>query len=237
MALVVFATACGGERPQLAGEPGAGDGDEARVASSDDRFEDATGVQASGTVLDALDEPGGEPIWSLPNPGPFDGRLTLQTTGQLTEEYVEIVVPVKPNGTTAWVRRDEVEPVVASTSIVVDLSERTATLYDAGEALIEVDVGIGTDNTPTPEMTAMVDHVGENADPAGTYGAWTLGLNQHSEVLDTFNGGRPAIALHGTTNAGDIGQQISNGCVRIHNDDIGALAERTPLGTLVTIQA
>ncbi|MCH8049461.1 L,D-transpeptidase, partial [Patescibacteria group bacterium] len=86
-------------------------------------------------------------------------------------------------------------------------------------------------------LNAIVDHVSENIDPTGPYGAWTLGLNQHSEVMETFRGGRPAIALHGTADLNDIGERVSNGCVRIHNDDLVDLASRVELGTPVIIRA
>lgn len=191
--------------------------------------------QATVDRLAILEQPNGASRWELGNPGPFDGTLTLQATGNEVDGFSEVVVPVKPNGTRGWVRTDEVVPVVPSTSIVVDLSDRVARLIVDGEELLSAPVAIGRPRTPTPELFAIVDHVEQRANPNGTYGSWLFGLNQHSEVLDTFEGGRPAIAIHGTNEPELIGGEVSNGCVRMHNEDIERFAEHVELGTLVAI--
>jgi lipoprotein-anchoring transpeptidase ErfK/SrfK len=43
--------------------------------------------------------------------------------------------------------------------------------------------------------------------------------------------------VHGTNNPGEVGQNISNGCVRVPNDIIEQIAMQAPLGTPVTIVA
>jgi lipoprotein-anchoring transpeptidase ErfK/SrfK len=43
------------------------------------------------------------------------------------------------------------------------------------------------------------------------------------------------MAIHGTSNAGDRGQMVSHGCVRVLNEDMLDL-KRVPLGTPVIIQ-
>ena len=194
-------------------------------------------VQFASPQVITYDRPNGDAVWNLANPGPFDGDLTLQTTGVIDGDWIEVVIPTKPNGTTGWLLRDETIPVDVTTNIVVDLSDRTVTLFDDGVEVKQVDVGIGKPTTPTPTLHAIVDHVAQNANPNGAYGAWILGLNQHSEALETFGGGRPAIALHGTTNPGDIGNEVSNGCIRIENSAISELAPLVPLGTPVEIRA
>ena len=63
---------------------------------------------------------------------------------------------------------------------------------------------------------------------------FALGLSGHSDVLTEFGGGDGQIAIHGTNNPGDIGQDVSHGCVRIVNDAIERLST-LPLGTPVVI--
>jgi len=56
-------------------------------------------------------------------------------------------------------------------------------------------------------------------------------------VLEQFGTGDGQIALHGTADLGDLGQEVSNGCVRMTNEIISSLATSLPLGTPVTIRA
>jgi lipoprotein-anchoring transpeptidase ErfK/SrfK len=54
-------------------------------------------------------------------------------------------------------------------------------------------------------------------------------------VLDSFAGALPAIAIHGTNRPDTMGQERSNGCVRVPNELVELLATDLPLGTPVTI--
>jgi lipoprotein-anchoring transpeptidase ErfK/SrfK len=62
-------------------------------------------------------------------------------------------------------------------------------------------------------------------------------LNGYSEQLDTFDGGVPVIAMHGTNRPDLVGQAASNGCVRLPNEVITQLNEELPIGTQVEIYA
>ena len=62
-----------------------------------------------------------------------------------------------------------------------------------------------------------------------------FGLNKHSEALSDFDGRRPALAIHGIDEPDLIGSAVSNGCVRMHNDDMAIFAEHVTLGTRVSI--
>ena len=56
-------------------------------------------------------------------------------------------------------------------------------------------------------------------------------------MLTSFDGGPGQVAVHGTDDAAQVGQSISNGCVRIPNPDILQIAAVAPLGTPVIINA
>jgi lipoprotein-anchoring transpeptidase ErfK/SrfK len=193
-------------------------------------------VTTSSVSLAVALEPAGEPWWVFPNPFPYDGPLTLQTTGRADSRWVEVFVPVVPNGTTGWVSRDDVISLDPKTLIVVDLSDREARMYVDGVLVDQASVAVGAAWSPTPLLDAIVDHVQKNTTDSGVYGSWLFGLNQHSEVLEDFNGGRPAIALHGTNEPWLIGQTVSNGCIRFANKDIERFAAHVELGTQVIIR-
>lgn len=56
-------------------------------------------------------------------------------------------------------------------------------------------------------------------------------------MLEEFNGAPPQLAIHGTNQPELIGQNISNGCIRMFNEDIMTVVENTGLGTPVIIHA
>ena len=176
---------------------------------------------------------------SLSNPGPFTGPRIMETTGQIDNDFIEVVIPILPNKSTGWVLAEEVTLSTSNQLIVVDLSDREATLFVDGVLTLSAPVAIGTDETPTPILEAIIDVVWERGTSAtnfsGAYGNNLFGLNQHSETLQTFDGKRPAIAIHGTPQPELIGSKVSNGCIRMRNEDIAAFAQYVTLGTRVQI--
>lgn len=173
----------------------------------------------------------------LSNPGPFSGPRVLETTGQTEDGFIEVIVPVLPNKSVGWVLAEDVAVSSTDQLIVVDLSDREAALFVDGVMTLSAPVAIGTDETPTPVLEAIIDVVWDRNTSAENFGAFygnnLFGLNQHSEVLQSFDGKRPAIAIHGTTQPELIGSQVSNGCIRMRNEDIAAFAEYVTLGTRV----
>ena len=77
-----------------------------------------------------------------------------------------------------------------------------------------------------------------NVDIASTdvYSSFALGLNGWSEALESFNGGAPQIAVHGTNQPELQGLAVSNGCIRVPNDVATALGAAAPLGTSVVVR-
>ena len=97
--------------------------------------------------------------------------------------------------------------------------------------------GIGRPLTPTPTGRFYLTVKLRPPQIPAVYGAWALGLSGYSEVLEQFGTGDGQIALHGTTDPDDLGNRVSNGCLRLDNQAITTLAETLPLGTPVTIRA
>jgi lipoprotein-anchoring transpeptidase ErfK/SrfK len=62
-----------------------------------------------------------------------------------------------------------------------------------------------------------------------------LGLSGFSEVPEQFEEGPAQIGLHGTDRPEQVGQEISNGCIRVPNDVIVRTAQAVPVGTPVHI--
>jgi lipoprotein-anchoring transpeptidase ErfK/SrfK len=165
----------------------------------------------------------------------------LPTTVLITDQkpgWLQTLLPIQPNGTSGWVRDTDVTLSQTTMHMQISLSSRYLTLYDGATKVLDTGVGIGKDATPTPlGFFYVTDPLDLTAKPNGAYGAYALGLSGFSEVLKSFDGGPPQIAVHGDTVAADVGMKVSNGCIRVPNAAIVEIAKRVPLGTPVIITA
>jgi len=181
----------------------------------------------------APDDP--EVWWRLPNPGPYEGDrvvLVLEDHG----DWLHVDLPVRPNGTTGWVRRSDVTLSSHVALVRVDLSERRLWAWEDGHLVAEGAVALGTSDTPTPTGQFYVNEIQEQVDPDTIFGSWIVGTSGFSDVLDSAFGGDPAVAIHGTNDPTVLGLEASLGYVRVHDDVVARLA-RLPLGTPVEIVA
>ena len=150
--------------------------------------------------------------------------------------WLRVMLPRRPNGSTGWIRREQVELVTLRNRVEVDLSSRRLTLYELGRVVRSWPVAVGRPATPTPPGRFYVTIKLKPPAISRVYGAYALGLSGYSNVLDQFGTGDGQIALHGTANTASIGRAISHGCVRLDNQAITRLAAELPLGTPVTIK-
>ena len=155
--------------------------------------------------------------------------------------WLRIMLPERPNMSTAWVHRADVAISSSPFRIVIRLSETRLRVYKDGYELWSAPVGIGKDATPTPLGSFFVAVI-EKPGPHG-YGPIVLDTSGHSEAIRSWEGTGDAItAMHGPISAssdaqiGTTGARISNGCIRMHEADQIKL-DGIPLGTPVDIVA
>jgi hypothetical protein len=172
--------------------------------------------------------------WGSPTPFLISGARRTAAG----DTWLKVLLPRRPNGSSGWVRRDQVRIRPVTREVVVDLSSRTGSLLEDRRKVRSFRVGVGTAGTPTPTGRFYVTvKLRPPQISAAAYGAWALGLSGYSEVHQSFGTGDGQIALHGTYKPWLLGRPVSNGCVRMDNATITLLAETLPLGTPVTIQA
>jgi lipoprotein-anchoring transpeptidase ErfK/SrfK len=123
-----------------------------------------------------------------------------------------------------------------TSEIRVDLSDRSLTLMEDGEVILETAIAVGTADAPTPTGRFSVTDKLQSPEPDGAYGPFALGLSARSEVVTEFAGGDGQIGIHGTDDPASIGQPESHGCLRVPNDVITELNRRLPIGTPVVVQ-
>jgi len=177
----------------------------------------------------------GESQW-FPNPTQFGGPRVFRVLDSTTHpSAIQISLPIKPNGQTGWISRDAVDLSSIEHQVLVNLEHDSVTVWDGDKVMTHMPAVTGTAWTPTPTGIFYMRDVIRRNNPDGAYGSHILALSGYSEVLDSFAGGLPAIAIHGTNKPDTMGQERSNGCVRLPNEVIEQLADNLPLGTPVTI--
>jgi hypothetical protein len=196
---------------------------------------------ATGPEVHAFNQPGA-PEGAVPdilelNPT-HEGRPLVVSVIESTEDgqWLHVRLPRRPNGTTGWVRAEELETWQVPNRIEVQLSTHTLTVYDGDSDTVrfQTEVAVGRGSTPTPTGDFYIDIV----NPLGghrVYGWGQLSVAGFSNVLQSFGGGIGQIAIHGWNDDNIMGSSVSNGCVRMRNADIARVAELAPLGTPVHI--
>lgn len=176
-----------------------------------------------------------EPKLVMPATTVLGTTTVLATTGTPTDGWVEVMLPMRPNGSTGWVIAEDIAMYVVDGRIEVDLSDRELVYVVDGEVLLRTTVAVGTERNPTPPGTYFVTDNVRIKNGTGPWGPAALGLSARSDTITEFNGGDGIVGIHGTNRPGSIGQAASLGCVRLPNDVILQLHELVPIGTPVEI--
>jgi lipoprotein-anchoring transpeptidase ErfK/SrfK len=193
-------------------------------------------AEAVGPEVAVFAEPGGagSPVHVLANPTVMGGPLVFLVDDE-QGEWLEVLLPVRPNGSTGWIRASDVSLSSHTFHIDVSLSTLTITAFEGDEVILQEPIGIGTEDTPTPGGRYYLKELLQPSNPNGAYGPFAYGLSGFSDQLTSFAGGDGVIGLHGTNNPSSIGQRVSHGCIRMSNEGISFLAGILPLGVPIEI--
>ena len=108
-------------------------------------------------------------------------------------------------------------------SITINRRLHKLILYRSNIVFKSYPVAVGKASTPTPEGTFRI--VNRAINPGGPFGARWLGLNAPNGDY----------GIHGTNNPSSIGKDVSNGCIRMFNDQVIELSNLVSIGTVVKI--
>jgi lipoprotein-anchoring transpeptidase ErfK/SrfK len=165
-------------------------------------------------------------------------RTYLVTDQTSRPGWLNVLLPIRPNGASGWIKASDVTLGTTDYEIRIEVGAHKLTLLKLGQPVLESGVVVGADKTPTPPGRFYVtDPLDLHSQPNAGYGVFALGISGYSNVLTSFKGGPGQLAVHGTNNPDQVGQNISNGCVRVPNDIIEQIAAQVQLGTPVTIVA
>ena len=122
--------------------------------------------------------------------------------------------------------------------MVVELSSFKLTVYEKNDVVFEAPVGVGRSATPTTTgLFYTTELIAVIPEQRAAYGPFAYGLSAYSEVLYDFGGGDGQMGIHGTGDPSSVGRSVSNGCIRMTNDDITHLRNLLPIGVPVEIRA
>jgi lipoprotein-anchoring transpeptidase ErfK/SrfK len=107
-------------------------------------------------------------------------------------------------------------------AIQIDTTNHILKLMQDGVLVKQYLVAVGKPSTPTPKGNWTITKKG----------LWGEQFGGHFMQLSVPWG---TYGIHGTDKPASIGQSVSHGCVRMHNNDAGELYNTIQLGTPVTI--
>ncbi|SHH16690.1 Lipoprotein-anchoring transpeptidase ErfK/SrfK [Anaerosphaera aminiphila DSM 21120] len=165
-----------------------------------------------------MDKSGAEKVAEIKK---FQALSNLTVTGGIDDMTYKVLYG--PN----MVVKDEItNPPTPGEWIVINKSKKTLTYYKGTSPMYKFPVAIGTSSTPTPSAKGKIMNKHKNPawggmngkyepkasdDPNNPLGERWMGLN-----IPGFSG----YGIHGTIKPAQIGQSVSNGCIRMFNYDI-----------------
>jgi lipoprotein-anchoring transpeptidase ErfK/SrfK len=165
--------------------------------------------------------------------GYLQSYVLLRERSTASGAWVQLRIPGRPNGRIGWVPRGVLNTFqTVHTRIVVDLEQRTLTVYRRTHKLFTAPVGIGKPSTPTPKGHFWITEGFVSHDPF--YGPYLLATSDYS-VLSEWPGGG-IVGIHGTNEPSLVPGDPSHGCIRMHNADISRLAKIVGTGTPVYVK-
>ncbi len=107
--------------------------------------------------------------------------------------------------------------------ITINTQAHILTLFRDNIVYRTYPVAVGKPSSPTPRGTFRI--INRAVNPGGPFGVRWLGLNAPNGDY----------GIHGTNNPSSIGKNISNGCIRMFNNDVLELSNLVSIGTVVNI--
>lgn len=169
----------------------------------------------------------------------YDVPTALPVIDQ-ADEWVQVRLPEKPNGQTAWLKLADVEIGKTPWKVEINLTTSHLKAWKAGELVLDAPVGIGTDATPTVTGEFFITFL--QAAPKPAYGPFVIITSGHSEVIQSWEGFPDGIlGIHGPIGSEAAiaagGGKMSNGCIRMLIKDQWKLADLQPGSPLSIVAA
>ena len=199
------------------------------VETPDKPFYAATAIHAMLEVFKKQTD--SEANWLLSNPGPFQGDRVLLVRN-IEENWIQVSMPIRPHGTTAWVKRDSVSITEHKAKVIVDKYTGLLEGWENGELLFKESFDSGSEEHPTPLGDFYINEI--NVESNEISGRKLVGINAFSTTIDPTSEGDPAIAFLARESNEGSEEPSTRGCIRVSKKVLD-LITGLPLGTPVQI--
>lgn len=170
-------------------------------------------------------------------PGSWLGAPSILPVVKKSDGWLEVMLAQRPNGSVAWIPSSAARMEWTPYRIVVSTQQTKLSLYDKGQLVLTVPVGVGTAQDPTPRGLFFVALFAASDGPG--YGPFEMITSAHSNAISNWSGtGDAIVAIHGPIGAqaeiGTTGTYVSHGCIRMSVSYLEHFRDIPP-GTLVDI--
>jgi L,D-transpeptidase catalytic domain len=152
--------------------------------------------------------------------------VLARTTDSAGRTWLQVRLPVRPNGTTGWVPAPalgDLQPL--KTWLKIDTHRLTAALIKSGKVVWRARVGVGKSYWPTPKGQFFIRAELKGYGSRGSfYGPPAFITSATSDALTDWPGGG-IVGVHGASLPGLIPGAISHGCVRVRKPGHPAAGE------------
>jgi lipoprotein-anchoring transpeptidase ErfK/SrfK len=195
-------------------------------------------------IKDKLDELNAELVFSKkPSPDAIiyvvrPGDSLIRIASEFNTNY-EFIVRINNKHRTSIRVGERLKILKGNVTVLVDKSDYTLTLLLNGRFIKQFSVGIGkSDRTPVGVFVVdnklinpvwySPDGIYQFGDPKNVLGTRWIGFEDKEGLY--------GYGIHGTTEPDSIGNEMSNGCIRLTNEDVEELFNYVKAKTKVVIQ-
>ncbi len=189
-------------------------------------------ARANNSMLEVFEkQTDSEAKWLLSHPGPHGGDRVLLIR-KIEEDWIQVLMPIRPHGTLAWIPRDSVSITEHKAKVIVDKYSGVLEGWQDGKLLFRESFISGSDQHPTPLGDFYINeiHLADNGMSEDTL----VGITAFSESIEPTSEGDPAIAFLGKEPNEGSDVPTTRGCIRV-STEVLELLTRLPLGTPVQI--
>jgi hypothetical protein len=183
-------------------------------------------------TIAAYTAPGGAAIAAVP-----PTELVSDTWLPVVAEqpgWVQVLLPSRPNGSTAWIVLDErVTSAQSSYRIVVDRAHFALSVIADGAVIGHWTVGVGKTGAVTPATRTFL--LASIKDTHPTFSPIVLPTGAHSDTYQSYGGGPGTVGIHTWPDPGVYGRASSDGCIRVPPAALHVISTQVPIGSPVLI--
>ena len=194
-------------------------------------------AEAAVPLIEVFDQPGDPSPTrrTVTSPRP-SGVASVFVVLQRKGEMAEVLLPVRPAGSSGWVKLSDVKLTSHRWRMVVELAAYRLTVFQGPDVVRVETIGVGTGGTPTPGGRWFTTELLRPLKPDGPYGTYAFGLSGFTGTPDGPSAAYGQLGLHGTNDPSTLGRNVSLGCLRMSNEAISALATQLPLGVPLDVR-